>query len=125
MDFASLHFSIHAYKRMCARDISSKKLAQIVSHGQIYSTGNGRHVVKFYEHAGKSEFLYEAVISKKDHVLITVWKSSKRYRGGEEEQEKQKRSNKQYKQRKLELKNRDYDSYCSEEYGYYNMRFSA
>ena len=126
MDDRTFHISAHAFCRMATRNISRSKLAEIIYCGQVYSEGNGRHRAKLYEQVGKSEICYEAVFSKIDHVIISVWNNIRpAIRGGDEEKSKVYIKTKVYKQRKRALREQEFDSWCREEYGNYSIPFPA
>lgn len=125
MDCSSFHITEHAYKRMVARNITPTKLAQIMSCGQVYSQGDGRHKATLFQRIGNNNVRYEAIFSKSDGKIITVWNTIKPCRkdGGDDEKLYMKR--KVYKRRKRTAYEKEFDSYCREEYSHYNMRFSA
>ena len=126
MDDRTFRISAHAFGRMATRNISRSKLAEIIYCGQVYSEGNGHHRAKLYERAGKSEICYEAVFSKNDNAIISVWSNIKPViRSGNEENGKTYMKTKVYKQRKRALREEEFDSWCREEYGNYQLPFTA
>ena len=126
MDDRTFRISAHAFGRMATRNISRSKLAEIIYCGQVYSEGNGRHRAKLYEQAGKSEICYEAVFSKIDHAIISVWSNIRpAVRSRNEENGKNYTKIKLYKQRKRALREEEFASWCREEYRDYKLPFPA
>ena len=126
MDNRTFHISQHTLSRMATRNISHSKLAEIIFCGRIYSSGKGNYRAKLYERAGKREICYEAVFSKSDRCIISVWSNIKPVLRDENEDTDKKYSKfRIYKQRKRALKEQEFDFWCREEYGNYNLLFSA
>ena len=125
MDDRTFRISTHAFNRMSTRNISRAKMAEIICCGQVYSQGNGHHRAKLYERAGKSEICYEAVFSKIDRAIISVWSTVRPAMNRNEENGKTYTKIKVYKQRKRALKEQEFDSWCREEYNNYSLLFTA
>lgn len=126
MENRSFRLSWHALNRMETRNISPEKLAEIMKCGQVYSGGNGRYRVKLFQRTRKSEICYEAVFSKQDKVIISVWETTiPLNRTDDEEKGKSHTKIRLYKQRKRALREQEFNSWCREEYGSYNLSFPA
>lgn len=126
MDNRTYRISTHAFNRMAARHISRAKLAEIIYCGQVFSGNNGRHHARLYERAGKSVICYEAVFSKSDHAIISVWSGIRpALCSGNEENTQIRTKTKIYKQRKRTLREQEFDSWCREEYSHYRLTFPA
>lgn len=125
MDNKIFHISQHALSRMATRNISHFQLAEIMFCGQVYSIGDGKYRAKLYEQVGKSEVCYEAVFSKSDRLIISVWSHIKpALHSRNENYDEKKAKFKIYKQRKRMLKEQEFDSWCREEYKNYDRPFS-
>lgn len=126
MDNRTYRISTHAFNRMASRNISRAKLAEIIYCGQVFAGNNGRHHARLYERSGKSEICYEAVFSKADHTIISVWSGIRpALCSGNEDNGKIYIKTKVYKQRKRALREQEFDSWCREEYGNYSIQFPA
>ena len=126
MDNRTYRISTHAFNRMASRNISRAKLAEIIYCGQVFAGNNGRHHARLYERSGKSEICYEAVFSKADHTIISVWSGIRpALCSGNEENTSFRTKNKIYKQRKRALREQEFDSWCREDYGNYSIQFPA
>lgn len=126
MENRSFRITDHAYRRMESRNITHGKLAEIMGCGQVFSGGRGLYRAKLYQRAGKSEICYEAVFSKQNRTIISVWENVKPLAPSDhEENGKVYTRTKIYKQRKRALREQEFNSWCREEYGSYNLSFPA
>lgn len=126
MNNRSFRITNHALRRMEARHISMEQLDLILNYGQVYSQGDGLHRAKLHQKIGKSVICYEAVFSKSDNVVCTVWSTIRPcLRVHDSDNEKIYMKLKCYKQRKRLLSKQEFDDHCREEYSRYNLRFSA
>ena len=113
----------HALGRMATRNVSRSKVAQTIFWGQTFSNGDGTHRAKLRERCGKTVDEYTVVFSKASNRIITVEHNVKRakpFRGSTNAQQ-----HRLYKQRKRALREQEFDSWCREEYSYYNLSFTA
>ena len=116
----------HALKRMESRNISRVMLARIIFRGQIFSCGDGRFKAKYRERVGKSEICYEAIFSKQDNIVFTVWSNIRPCRYDiEGNEDKPYMKHKVYKRRKRMISEREFDAYCREEFSECNLRYCA
>ena len=119
------YISNHAAKRMESRNISREKVEEILSCGQVFAGKHGCHRAKQWEHVGKSVICREVVFSKEHDVIITVMETITPASRVKDDCEIYRKKLKGYKHRKRSLAEKESDRCFREEYGYYNMRFSA
>ena len=117
--------SNHAMDRMATRQVSNFKVAQTLFQGQIYAAGRGLFKALLYEHYGKIVDRYTVIFSKQDNLVVTVEHTVRRAENTEEEPLSKRKLRKIYKQRKRALQEQEFDSWCREEYSYYNLSFTA
>ena len=117
--------SNHAMDRMATRQVSNFKVAQTLFQGQIYAAGRGLFKALLYEHYGKIVDRYTVIFSKQDNLVVTVEHTVRRVENTEEEPLSKRKLRKIYKQRKRALQEQEFDSWCREEYGNYNLSFTA
>ena len=118
-------YTHHALSRMESRKVSAAKVAQIISCGQIFLTKKGLFKAKVWEHYGKTVEKYAVVFSKSDHVVVTVEHSLSPCKSNSPESDSFFRQRKIHRMRKRAAREQEFDSYCREEYEYYNLKFSA
>lgn len=119
-----IRYTKHALNRMESRNISVDKVEQILNAGQVFSADSGCHRAKLQEFTGKNIIRHEIVFCKSENRIISVWKSIKPFSCRTEGFSKR-HEQRIYKLRKQALRERDFNSYCREEYGNYNLQFSA
>lgn len=118
-------FTHHALNRMESRKVSEAKVARIMSCGQIFGSKHGVHKARIWENTGSIVNKYTVVFSKQDNCIITVEHNvfpAKNTKHGDNSFRKER---KLYKRRKQNMIDREFDSWCREEYENHDLRFSA
>ena len=117
----------HALGRMATRNVSRSKVAQTIFAGQTFSTGNGLYRAKLKEVHGKTVDEYVVFFSKTTNQIVTVEHNVFRIKQKDKEDlaVSKHKIRKIFKQRKRALREQEFDSWCREEYSYYNLSFTA
>ena len=120
------HYTYHALDRIETRQVSKAKVEQILSSGEIFSSDDGLHKAKFKEYSRNTVDKYVVIFSKQNKLIVTVEHNvcsiKKNSKPGDISNY---RSRKIYKHRKRACEEREFNTYCREEFERYNMRFSA
>ena len=117
-----LIFSTHALKRMEERKLSKEKVEQIIECGKVYGGKEGRHVIKYTEIKGSIYVNYRIIFSKKNKVVITLYVFEKKINQNYVSGDKTKGFKKMFKNKKIELKQKDDEDYHNEELKKYNIK---
>jgi hypothetical protein len=117
----------HALGRMASRQVSKNKVAQALFCGQVFSNGNGLHRAILKELHGKTVEEYAVIFSKATKRIVTVEHNIFRIKQRDQEDlsVSSHKIRKLHKQRKRALREQEFDSWCREEYNYYNLSFTA
>lgn len=119
-----IRFTNHALERMESRDISKTRVAQTLFSGRVSAEENGLSRARSWEFTGSRLLRHEVIFSEEENLIITAWNTSKPFKI-HQEKSSGRQARKIYKQRRLALEKREFDSRCREEYASCNLRFSA
>ena len=117
-----LIFSTHALKRMDERNISKEKIEQIIECGKVFGGKEGKHIIKYTEIKGSIYINYRIIFSKKNKVVVTLYVFEKKINKNYVSGEKTKGVKKMFKNKKIELKQKDDEDYYNEELKKYNIK---
>ena len=92
--------------------------------GKKSDAGNGLSRVKSWEYTGNGLIRHEVIFSEQDNLIITAWDTPQPFQL-RREKIPQRQARLIYKRRKQNLAKQEFDSWCREEYGSCNLRFSA
>jgi hypothetical protein len=122
MNSNSYQITAHTLQRMITRGVDRNQLAATIKRGKAVHCSDGRYRVQYRENYGRHKTCIEAIYSKEENTVVTVWRNDFTY-NTEGRKVRVNERIKQFKQRKRELHDQENMAHCREELRRFNYRF--